>query len=262
MTRAHQNGAPAPDAVAAVFRDLTGADEVALAEARDSPQARARRLLEVLAAGLWRDGLPVALDELTLGEADGLLADLHAQLFASRLPCEAACAHCGARFEFTLDLPELRARLREAAASAARAEADGTLRAASGRRFRPPRLADLARLEAEGAEAWLRALLIEGPFESEPFEAEMAAACPVLAQDIAAACPDCGAANRVRFDMARFLVETLAGEAPLLWREVHLIARAYGWGLAEILALTRPVRRQLAGLIVAEAAPARLRVAS
>ena len=87
-----------------------------------------------------------------------------------------------------------------------------------------------------------------------------AAAC-VLSQDIDAPCPECGKTNTIRFDIARYLVETLRGESAFLWREVHLLARQYGWGLDEIMTLTRDVRRQLAGLIVAESS-ARLRRAS
>lgn len=247
-----------PDAVTAVFRDLTGADEASVAAASDGAEPRARRLLEAALAGLWRGGAAIAPGDLTLAEGDGLLADLYERLYAPRLPCRASCTACGARFEFTLNLPDLRAQLDDRP----RLAPDRTLRAPSGRRFRLPRLGDLDRLATEGPEDWLRSFLVEGPFEAEALENEIAVASPVLSQDFAAPCPDCGAANRVRFDMASFLVETLAGEAPLLWREVHLVARAYGWGLAEILSLTRPVRRQLAGLIVAEAAPARLRVAS
>ena len=89
-------------------------------------------------------------------------------------------------------------------------------------------------------------------------EAEVASAAPVLSQDLSAACPHCEAANSVRFDIADFLLRTLAAETPFLWREVHLIARSYGWSLQEILRLPRAVRRQLSGFVVADSSAMRL----
>lgn len=251
---------PSPNArVEVSFRDLTGAVETGLAACAGGAQDRAAWLLETMAAQVVRGGAGVAVGALTLAEFDGCLADLFDRLYGGQLPCESACPACGERFEFELSLAEFRARA--AAESAGARVADGVVKAPSGRLIRLPCVADLGLLPAVGREAWMRSLLLDGPFDADAMEAEIAAAAPVLSQDLTAPCPACGTAHTVRFDMARFLVDTLDGEAAFLWREVHLVARTYAWGLADILSLPRGVRRQLAGLIVAEAQP-RLRAAS
>jgi hypothetical protein len=239
-----------------VFAELTGAVEQALAAHPGPDAARALWLLESLAS-LWRGGQKVDVQSLTLGEFDGCLADLYASLFGTRLPCEAECVDCEERFEFELDLFDLR-RAIASEGEGFSIDADGIVTAPSARRFRLPRVADLTGI---GKWGWLEQFVVAGDANAEALESEMEAAACVLSQDIEAPCPDCGKTNTIRFDIARYLVETLRGESAFLWREVHLLALNYGWALHEILALMRNVRRQLAGLVVAESS-ARLRRAS
>ena len=91
----------------AVFAELTGAIEQALAAHPGPDAASALWLLESL-AHIWRNGELVEAQTLTIGEFDGCLANLHVALFGTRLPCEADCAACEQRFEFVLNLAELR----------------------------------------------------------------------------------------------------------------------------------------------------------
>jgi len=63
---------------------------------------------------------------------------------------------------------------------------------------------------------------------------------PEVAQAALAACPACGASNEIAVDP--YLV--LAASPEELFVEVHLLASAYHWSEAEILALPR-ARRQL-----------------
>ena len=252
MTDAAAQRAP----VRAAFAEITGAVEQALAVHPGPDAARALWLLDSL-AHVWRDGDRVEAQTLTLGEFDGCLADLHVSLFGAQLPCEVDCAACDERFEFELDLADLRAAIAREAESYD-VDADGVVSAPSGRRFRLPRVEDLAHVANSD---WLLQFLVDGEPDTEAFEAEMESAACVLSQNIEAPCPVCRTSNTVRFDVARYLVETLVGEAPFLWREVHLLARHYGWALDVILSLTRDVRRQLAGLIVADAS-SRMRLAS
>ncbi|WP_118136805.1 hypothetical protein [Oceanicella sp. SM1341] len=240
------------EALRAGFRPLDGAAEAALAAAPgEGAEQAALGLARALVCRLSRGGAEIALEDLTLAEFDALLAHLACALVSPVLTCETGCPACGTRFEFALDLPALQAALAAEAAGVSVVAGIAT-DPVSGRRFRLPRLRDQALLRAEGPEAWLRSLLLEGPFAPE-LEAEIARAAPVLTQDVQAACPECGRAGPVRFDIARYLVDSLAGEAGFLWREVHLVARAYGWALAEILALPREVRRRLAALVLADA---------
>jgi len=236
---------------------LTGTVEHGLVQQPGAVQTRARWLLEAVVTGLTRDDTPVAVADLTLSQFDALLAAFYRQHYADTLPSQAKCGGCGEPFEISFRLSALQARLAEEAAAYTGDHA-GALTAPSGRVFRLPRVGDLAALNPATPEDWLRGFLDAGPFDADALQEEIAQAGPVLSQDITAACPDCGHSNAIRFDLAAFVVETLAGEAAFLWREVHLIARQYGWGLAEILSLPRGVRRQLAGLIVTDAPRARL----
>lgn len=242
--------------VQAVFTELTGTVEQALTAHPGPDSARAQWLLESLAS-LRRGSEAVKVATLTVGEFDGCLADLYVSMFGNRLPCEATCTACQERFEFTLNLSDLRqAKAKEA--EAFRIDADGIVSAPSGRRFRLPKVADLIGIEKAD---WLEQFLVNGEWLAEALESEIDAASCVLSQDINAPCPHCEKPNTIRFDIARYLVETLRSESPFLWREVHLLARHYNWALHDILSLTRDVRRQLAGLVVADSS-ARLRSAS
>jgi hypothetical protein len=57
-------------------------------------------------------------------------------------------------------------------------------------------------------------------------------------------CSACGGAWDRPLDIGQFLWDEISAEAHRLAREVHALARAYGWSEAEILGLS-PRRRQL-----------------
>jgi hypothetical protein len=83
------------------------------------------------------------------------------------------------------------------------------------------------------------------------------AVAPVLDLDIGTACPECGARQSVHFDVQFYLLRAIAQERPLIAREIHRIASAYGWSLQEILGLRRSERRQFVELIESEQLPRR-----
>ena len=56
-------------------------------------------------------------------------------------------------------------------------------------------------------------------------------------------CPQCQYHRPSLFDVSRFLWTEIQAQAKRLLREVHILARAYGWRETEILALSN-VRRQ------------------
>ena len=136
----------------------------------------------------------------------------------------------------------------------------GTFLLPDGRRIRAPTVGDVEHAVRSVDIAALRhACVLEGDADADPelLDAALEAAAPALTRDVAATCPHCAAAQPVRFDLANFLVASLARERPFLLREMHLLARAYGWSLAEILSLNRDDRRALARLCEAERAAAR-----
>lgn len=226
--------------VRALLRPLTGQDEAALAPQRPGEPTR---LLAALACA--EDGGPLDSAALPVTVHDRLLAEVYRAEIGEQADCRAACSSCGEPFEFQLLLSDLMADQDREAAACGPADADGAW-SLGARRVRPPRLADLA--------GGLAAVCDPPPDAAA--QAEVAAfleqAAPLLALDIAATCPHCGAAQQLGFDLPQFLVRALAKDRPFLIRETHLIAARYGWGLAEILALPRDDRRAYAALIESE----------
>ncbi|WP_270731603.1 hypothetical protein [Shimia sp. Alg240-R146] len=233
------------------FLPLTGRQEADIAAASGDTAARALGLLSALLAGAWRKGEPVTLQDLTLAEYDVALSGLYQYLYQPTVLCEARCRDCEEPFEFSLNLPDL-----QSAAWANTSNFEGqhwdSLSTPSGRVIRLPRVKDLSTLQHATAQEWAKACVIEGDTNFEAVQADLAQAGPLLSKDIKTTCPECEAANTVRFDVARYLVESIEGETAFLWREVHLIAKTYHWALADILDLPRSARRDMAALIVAE----------
>jgi hypothetical protein len=229
------------------LRAITGGDELAVS-ATDPGAAMA------LLGRLVRDptGAAFELGRLDVSQADRLLAVAYDELYGDRAECRMRCAACNVGYEFVLALSAL-----IAAQDAERPEppgADGTWGLPDGRRVRAPLLADLA--AATSPEELIPRLIVAGDAHPDP-EAVVSfleSAAPILSLDLDANCPHCGAAEVVRFDLARYLAARIVGERPFLVREAHLIASRYGWSHNEIMALTRADRRAYAGLIEAERA--------
>jgi hypothetical protein len=66
---------------------------------------------------------------------------------------------------------------------------------------------------------------------------------PGAVRAVDVACPDCGARWECELDIAQFLWTEIEAAAARLLRDVHAIARVYGWSEREILAMT-PARRR------------------
>jgi hypothetical protein len=228
-----------------LLRRLAGRDEAALDP--DRPGA-ATHLLGALLAG--PEGGPVDLAALPVPVHDRLLAEVFRAEIGPEATCRAACTACGEGFEFALSLAALIAAQDAEAAGTGMAAADGRWPVA-GHRVRPPTLADGA---GRAAGALVAALCDSppGPEAAAEIAAFLERAAPILALDLDAACPHCGAAERLAFDLPRFLVRALANDRPFLIRETHLIAARYGWSHAEIMALPRDDRRAFATLIETE----------
>jgi len=239
----------------AVLRRIAGADEAALAPQRPGEPTR---LLAALARAA--DGSTLDIAALAVTVHDRLLAEVYRTEIGERATCRAACVQCGKPFEFELALGDVLAQQDRDAAACGLAREDGRW-AVAGVRVRAPTLADAARGPAACAAA-----LCEQPPDAATLaqvSAFLERACPLLALDLDAACPHCGAAQRLGFDLPRFLVRTIANERPFLVRETHLIAARYGWSHVEIMALPRDDRRAYAALIEAERSAAlRARVAA
>ena len=76
---------------------------------------------------------------------------------------------------------------------------------------------------------------------------------PLPSLTIASTCPECGAESEHALDVEALLLSELAREQRLLLREVHRLAKRYGWSEQEVLALPRWRRRAYLALIDEEA---------
>lgn len=76
-------------------------------------------------------------------------------------------------------------------------------------------------------------------------EAYLSKACPVLQEDIPAACPECNAEQRFRFVLRDWVSARLAARYKSVVAQVHMLASAYHWHIDQIFALSRASRTAL-----------------
>ena len=184
-------------------------------------------------------------DALTLGDRDRLLAELHGDLYGWNVLADTRCTGCGAGFEMRFSLRALmEARQPDGSApSGVVTVGDAQLRL--------PAVGDLA----ASPEALVAKLTVAGdPPPLVEAEAALEAADPAIEVDLSGTCPDCGVAQPVPFSMRGFFGAALARDLRFLMREVHLLARSYGWSLDSILSLTRAERQDLVRLILSDGA--------
>ena len=249
----------APDRGPVRLRELTGFEERSVI---DGSTASAIRLLDELLLPLEDGGLHRGqVGELPAADRDRLLVAVFQSAYGERVEGTVRCAKCDNLFDLSFSLPDLAASL-EAGREQEGIEAlpDGTFRLGDGRRFRLPAGRDecaIAGLHGEEAEnALLDRCRVEGEVALDPAEFQRLAEriAPVLDLDLDAACPECGSTQRFGFDIQSYLLNAIIQERNRLTSEVHRLATAYGWGLGEILSLSRSERRTLVGLAETEMA--------
>jgi uncharacterized protein YbaR (Trm112 family) len=198
------------------------------------------------------------LAELTIGQRDLRLLELRDMLFGRTLPCLTACPACREPLELNLDSDDLRVAKGIHPGQARHTLAiDGlTLE------YRLPDSFDLS--AASSAPDSLnvreivlgRCLLAAGGGDNEvaynalppnvldALATAMAEADPQSHLELALTCPSCGQNWSAVFDIVSYLWSEIQNWAMRTLREVYLLASAFGWREADILALS-PLRRQL-----------------
>ena len=150
------------------------------------------------------------------------------------------CQSCDGPFDIDFTLDDLMDSLCGQESPAVR-EADGSYQLPDGRRFRLPTGADelaiLSVQDEQREQELLRRCMIAGPaqYDPESLQAAMKAAGPLVDLEVSAQCPECGAGQAVYFDLQHYLLAQIKGERVQRAREVHCLAKAYGWSLREIL---------------------------
>ncbi len=224
------------------------------AEAASAP-ARCLALLVATAQADQASDLP----NLPVGECDRRLLELRRALLGDRMAAVAQCPGCGEMVETTFPLPAL--ALPAATVGAVTVRAAGWVVTA-----RLPTLADQCAAATTPGIAAARALLLarcvlhathgteaSGGALPEPVAAAVARALaeadPQADIELLLHCPACEAAALLPFDIGSFLWRELDHWAGRLLREVHELARAYGWSEGAILALSAHRRRHYLALL-------------
>lgn len=199
---------------------------------------------------------PEALARLPLGRQTLALLELRERVLGPRLSAQARCPACGESLELELEVPELRAGEPAAEGATCLVEHGGYRL-----QLRLPSAADVAFAARDDSDDPRRTLLARclldlnqdgGPCSLdhlpddliERAAAAVAAADPHAAIDLELTCSACGHGFLAALDVLAVLRVELRAHAQRLARQVHALARAYGWREAEILAMS-PARRQL-----------------
>jgi hypothetical protein len=203
--------------------------------------------------------------KLSIGRRDALLLSLREWLFGSRLVSLAVCPGCSRSVEVGFDLSEVRV-----AADGAQPEALTVRSGGYEARFRLPNSEDLeavvtdAKTAAAGSApgSLLSRCLLEArrtgrkqpstPVESArelppalvaAIAEKMEQADPQANVRLNLSCADCGRRWQAVFDIASYLWSEIDHWARRVLRETHLLASAYGWREADILAMSALRRR-------------------
>jgi hypothetical protein len=195
------------------------------------------------------------LPTLTVGQRDARLAELYQRLFGGTLHAFAECPRCGQRLEYSMALRDLTAPSRPAVDDLTLEYGGISLHL---------RLPDSHDLVAAGRCATVeeaRQLLarrclvpaeeggvavVSDPLPDaliERISDRLRQADPQAETLIHLTCSECSHRWQVVLDIERFLWTKVGSLAKRLLREVHVLARAYGWREADILAMTA-ARRQ------------------
>ena len=224
---------------------LDGRAELALADASFAGSAE---IIADMLADARGAIAPEDLPELRLDDYDRILAALFRSVYGDEAELHVPCRSCGERFEITLPLdaafPHLAQQQPQVPNEDCRTLAGGTV-------LRPLTVADVQGADDEVGPDTMLACAVEtrGSDTDADVEAALEALCPLASEEIESRCPHCESLATCLFDLGRFLLASLAREKQTLVRELHVVARSYGWSLSEILSLPRDTRQQIVALI-------------
>lgn len=198
------------------------------------------------------------LSQLSIGQRDGMLLTLREQTFGSQLVSMIACPSCGEKLEINFNTTDVRM----ATPQAESVEIFSLSIAGYEVSFRLPNSLDLIAIaehkQTETAQEALRErcifaanynsknlLLSELPTPViDAVITQMAQIDPQANAELELCCPACSYQWRSLFDIVSFFWSEINAWAFRILREVHILASAYSWREADILAMT-PKRRQL-----------------
>ena len=190
---------------------------------------------------------------LPLGMRDRLILNLRAQLLGDTIEAIDSCPHCHERTSFELSCDGL-TRTGEQPPDRMTVQAEGftvICRPLNGRDVllaadAGPTGARARLIIAAVIEARRRSVPIDAAALSPAVVGEVArcltAADPLADIVLSLSCPACGEAWDAGFDIGEFVWQELRNWGRRVLREVHTLARAYGWREPDVLAI--PPRRR------------------
>lgn len=222
---------------------------------RGLAQSSAQRALTFLSVACHE--IPAKeLAELSIGQRDACLLTLREWAFGSQLVSVVDCPNCGDRLELNFTTADIRVTSDTPPTSTFYLEMDDYVV-----RFRLPNSSDLAMVSFQDPAVvqlqLLKRCLLETSYKKEPHSLEqlpsgildsiaeqMALADPQAEVKLSLTCPACQHRWKPIFDIVSYFWDELNVWAVRLLREVHVLASAYGWHEADILAM-HSYRRQL-----------------
>jgi len=235
------------------MQGLTAKEILSLWEAGQyqTPAERALTLLSTFIPQTPRD----ALERMSIGKRDELLLKFRELLFGSQFTATATCPHCRSLLDLGFNAAELRTEMPDV-----QLETFATTVGEYQFNCRLPASHDLLAVrhatdtqeiaavlfarcvrQTNGDEVELMSL---PEAVSEAVVAEIARCDPQADIRFELVCPDCAHEWEAIFDIVSFAWNELSAWAGRLLRQVHMLARGYGWSEAQILALS-PFRRQM-----------------
>jgi hypothetical protein len=229
------------------MRPLSDADIVGVWEYGYAASPIRRALALITAASDKKSGIDTELLSLTPGERDARLFSVRRDTFGSSLECIASCPSCGESLEFTTEIAALIPNLEIEYAPDTR---PATLTEAGYRvTVRPPTIGDLEE-QAQTAGSVIERCVLQAEHNGESITADqipaslvaaidthLSAADPAAIVELRLLCPACAHSWTQLFDIAAFLWAEISARAARVFREIHLLAREYGWSESQILAL-------------------------
>jgi hypothetical protein len=230
-----------------------GAHELLQAWESGLPRSPTNRALTLLATAM--PGTPVEeIATLPIGARDVGLLRLRSALFGDRVEAVCSCPSCGEPLDVSFDLRDL---LRDDNSEATDATASTRQLTLDGHQVtvRAPSSLDLLAVAGEpdllaARRALLRRCLAVAGDSGAPsadslpddvaeaLGTQIAALDPRARIELDLGCAACGHNWRTVFDIAGFLWAEIDAWAPRILRDVHTLARAYGWREADILAMS------------------------
>jgi len=198
---------------------------------------------------------------LSVGQRDACLLAVREQTFGSRLVSLATCPSCQEKLEFVLNVADMQtAPTIEGAMKVAPTVQSMTIDGCE-LHFRLPNSLDLAAIVGSSDVVAARSLLVqrcvlqasqdgvEVAVEALPemvitaLAAQMEERDPLAEIQIDLDCLACDYHWQILFDIVSFFWTEISAQTKRLLREVHTLARAYGWREADILSMST-ARRQ------------------